>query len=71
MECLTPGLQGRFRPLFAEMSREELAAAADSFSPIKPGITVGKYMEAFVSSNGKGGIVRFVDEGGTWKIQEM
>lgn len=71
MACLTPGLQGRFRPLFAAMSREELKVMADSFSPIRPATSFGKYVEAFVSSNGNGGIVRFVDEGGTWKINEM
>ena len=71
LSCLTPGLQNRFRPVFAQPP-EKLRAMADSFTGFQVTGKMGGGMQEAIATRGqRAGTIHFVDVGGAWKISEM
>ena len=71
MACLTPGLQGKFRPSFARMPPDKLRSMADSFTKFSMTSNMGGVQEAVVVRGKQAGMIYFVNEAGAWKINEM
>jgi hypothetical protein len=72
MNCLTPQMQQRFKPLFSKMTPAERREAADSFKAFKVTTGYGEYQEAMVvRGSGNAGVVTFANVNGSWKIAEM
>ena len=75
LDCFTPEMQEKLGPLFRGMSREELRAVAASFVGFALGESYGEFREATVvrrqNERRVGGMMTFVNEGGSWKIASM
>lgn len=75
LDCLTPQMQGKFKPLFAKMSRDELRAMAQSFVAFALQESHGAFRDAMVvrqqQDRRMAGMITFVDDGGSWKIAQM
>lgn len=71
LACLTPAMQNRFRPVFAQPP-EKLRAMAESFTGFALTTKTGERMQEAIATRGqRAGMIYFVDVGGAWKISEM
>ena len=71
LSCLTPGLQNRFRPLFAQPP-EKLRAMADSFTGFAVTGKMGEGIQEAIATRGQhAGMIYFQNVAGAWKISEM
>jgi len=72
MLCLTPNMQGRFRPLFTQMAKDALREMAESFTGFGGGSSMGENMyEAFATRGTHAGSIQFLKVNGMWRIAEM
>jgi len=71
MSCLTPGLQGRFRPGWSQMSADALRNTGESFTGFSMSADMGEMKEAVAVRGNRAGMIYFVNVGGAWKINEM
>ena len=75
LECFTSGMQAKLEPLLTRMSADELRQMGASFVAFSMQEASGNYREAAIVRQQKdrrmAGIVTFVNDGGSWKIDSM
>jgi len=75
LACFTPGMQAKLEPLFRRMSADELRQMGTSFIAFSIDGAGAAYREATIVRQGKdrrlAGFVTFVNDGGSWKIDNM
>jgi hypothetical protein len=72
MDCLTPGVQNKFRVLFEQQPPEKLREMADTFVSFQLTGNLGDLQEALVvRTDHQGGYVHFQRYDGEWRISEM
>ncbi|RLA11812.1 MAG: hypothetical protein DRQ59_09015 [Gammaproteobacteria bacterium] len=75
LSCLTPGLRNRWKPLWFQMTEEDLGLMVDSVKGFSLTAKIGEIREAavIITSEGEnfGNFVYFVNVGGEWLIKEM
>jgi tetratricopeptide (TPR) repeat protein len=75
LACFTLGLQATLEPLFKRLSADELRQMGASFIAFSVDGVGGTYREATIVRQGKdrrmAGFVTFVNDGGSWKIDNM
>lgn len=71
LQCMTPALRRKFRPLFTQMGAAKRRELADSFSPLVGLNRKTDAARATVAIRGAASGISFQNQGGTWVIVQM